>query len=85
MFDKGFLPDIRRILKHVPVKRQTLIFSATMPGEVRHLVEDILCDPVTVQIDYEKLIEIGLPFDLSGRAERQDRPAAGTAWQAGAA
>ncbi len=57
MFDKGFLPDIRKILRHVPVKRQTLIFSATMPGEVRHLVEDILRDPVTVQIDYEKLIK----------------------------
>jgi len=57
MFDKGFLPDIRRILKHVPVKRQTLIFSATMPGEVRHLVEDILSNPVTVQIDYQKLIK----------------------------
>jgi superfamily II DNA/RNA helicase len=55
MFDKGFLPDIRRILKQVPTKRQTLIFSATMPGEVRHLVEDILNRPVTVQIDYEKL------------------------------
>lgn len=57
MFDKGFLPDIRKILKHVPVKRQTLIFSATMPGEVRHLVEDILNNPVKVQIDYEKLIK----------------------------
>ncbi len=55
MFDKGFLPDIRRILKYVPVKRQTLIFSATMPAAVRHLVEDILSNPVTVQIDYEKL------------------------------
>ena len=57
MFDKGFLPDIRRILKHVPAKRQTLIFSATMPGEVRHLVEDILNNPVKVQIDYERLIK----------------------------
>jgi ATP-dependent RNA helicase RhlE len=51
MFDKGFLPDIRRILRAVSSKRQTLVFSATMPGEVRHLVEDILKDPVTVQVD----------------------------------
>ena len=55
MFDKGFLPDIRRILRQVPNQRQTLVFSATMPGEVRRLVEEILAKPVTVQIDYEKL------------------------------
>lgn len=54
MFDKGFLPDIRRILKHVPAKRQSMVFSATMPGEIRHLAEDILTDQVTVQVDYEK-------------------------------
>ena len=54
MFDKGFLPDIRRILKHVPKKRQSMVFSATMPGEIRHLAEDILSDHVTVQVDHEK-------------------------------
>ncbi|MDQ3171095.1 MAG: DEAD/DEAH box helicase, partial [Acidobacteriota bacterium] len=32
MLDMGFLPDIRRVLKHIPAKRQTLFFSATMPG-----------------------------------------------------
>ncbi len=37
MFDMGFLPDIRRILKHVPAKRQTLLFSATMPPDIRTL------------------------------------------------
>jgi ATP-dependent RNA helicase RhlE len=50
MCDMGFLPDIRRILKHVPAKRQTLFFSATMPDEIRALAGDILADPVTVQI-----------------------------------
>jgi len=54
MFDKGFLPDIRRILKHVPKKRQSMVFSATMPGEIRHLAEDILSDHQTVQVDHEK-------------------------------
>ncbi|NOQ45073.1 MAG: DEAD/DEAH box helicase [Desulfobulbaceae bacterium] len=54
MFDKGFLPDIRRILKHVPRKRQSMVFSATMPGEIRHLVENILSEHVTVQVDHEK-------------------------------
>ncbi len=54
MFDQGFLPDIRRILKHVPQKRQSMVFSATMPGPIRHLVEDVLSGHVTVQVDYEK-------------------------------
>ena len=54
MFDQGFLPDIRRILKHVPQKRQSMVFSATMPSAIRHLVEDVLSNHVTVQVDYEK-------------------------------
>ncbi len=52
MFDKGFLPDIRRIIKQLPRDRQTLVFSATMPREIRHLAEDILRNPVTVQINH---------------------------------
>ena len=50
MFDMGFLPDIRRILSSVPKKRQTLLFSATMPPEIRRLAGDILHDPITVQV-----------------------------------
>ena len=51
MFDMGFFPDIRRILTHVPQKnRQTLLFSATMPKEIRRLANDVLQDPITVQI-----------------------------------
>ena len=51
MFDMGFLPDIRRILVHVTHKnRQTLLFSATMPKEIRKLANDILQEPVTVEI-----------------------------------
>ena len=50
MCDMGFLPDIRRIIKLLPKKRQTLFFSATMPQDIRRLVSDILNDPVTVQI-----------------------------------
>ena len=57
MFDKGFLPDIRRILRQVPKKRQTLVFSATMPAEIRHLAEDILTDPVTVQINPTRSVD----------------------------
>ena len=49
MFDMGFLPDIRRILKQLPAKRQTLLFSATMPNEVHSLARDILKDPITIK------------------------------------
>lgn len=51
MFDMGFLPDIRRILKHLPARRQTMLFSATMPQEIRGLAREILRDPATVQVD----------------------------------
>jgi ATP-dependent RNA helicase RhlE len=54
MFDKGFLPDIKRILKGLPEKRQNLIFSATMPPEIRNLVDCILHQPVIVQINHTK-------------------------------
>ena len=50
MFDMGFLPDIRKIVKLLPTKRQTLLFSATMPDDIRKLAKDILHDPVTVRI-----------------------------------
>lgn len=52
MFDMGFLPNIRKILQQLPAKRQTLLFSATMPNDVRQLAHDILHDPVTVQIGH---------------------------------
>jgi ATP-dependent RNA helicase RhlE len=52
MFDMGFLPDLRRILKHLPARRQNLLFSATMPREIRHLAEEILNNPVRIQIDH---------------------------------
>jgi ATP-dependent RNA helicase RhlE len=51
MCDMGFLPDIRRILTHLPKRRQTLFFAATMPDEIRVLSNDILNDPTTVQVD----------------------------------
>lgn len=50
MCDMGFLPDIRRILKQLPEKRQTLFFSATMPDDTRELADTILKNPATVQI-----------------------------------
>lgn len=70
MMDMGFLPDIRRIIKLVPPKRQTLFFSATMPKEIRNLANTILNNPATVQIGIiapAKTVSHALypvPFDL---------------------
>ena len=50
MFDMGFLPDIRSILRCLTNQRQTLLFSATMPDDIRRLVHDVMHNPVTVQI-----------------------------------
>ncbi|MCJ7695492.1 MAG: DEAD/DEAH box helicase [Anaerolineaceae bacterium] len=50
MCDMGFLPDIRRIIKHLPTKRQTLFFAATMQDDIRRLADSILHKPETVQI-----------------------------------
>lgn len=52
MFDMGFLPDIRKILKCLLKPRQTLLFSATMPEDIRRLVKEILHNPITVQIGH---------------------------------
>ncbi|NLW81967.1 MAG: DEAD/DEAH box helicase [Desulfovibrionales bacterium] len=50
MFDMGFLPDVRRIMAELPHKRQNLLFSATMPPEIRKMADQILKDPVVVQV-----------------------------------
>ncbi len=51
MFDMGFLPDVRSILRCILHQHQKLLFSATMPAGIRRLAREILHDPVTVQID----------------------------------
>jgi ATP-dependent RNA helicase RhlE len=50
MLDMGFWPDVRKILAALPAVRQTLLFSATMPGEVLKLTEEFLRDPKLVQV-----------------------------------
>jgi len=50
MFDMGFLPDLRRILKALPPKRQNLLFSATMPKEIRSLADGLLQNPQVVEL-----------------------------------
>ena len=51
MFDMGFFPDIRKILKALPSQRQNLLFSATMPQEIKRLAGEVLNNPLTIQAD----------------------------------
>lgn len=51
MLDMGFLHDVKKIISKLPVTRQTLLFSATMPQEVTRLVDTILKNPVRIEVD----------------------------------
>ncbi len=50
MLDMGFIPDIEKICKLLPPRRQTLFFSATMPPEITRLVQQFLKDPVRIEV-----------------------------------
>ncbi|HET6612035.1 MAG TPA: DEAD/DEAH box helicase [Kofleriaceae bacterium] len=50
MLDMGFLPDVKRVIAKIPAARQTLLFSATMPPDIRSLADSLLSDPVRVAV-----------------------------------
>ncbi len=54
MLDMGFLPDIRRVLRHLPTKRQTLFFSATMPAPIAELAREMLHNPATINLERQR-------------------------------
>jgi len=60
MLDMGFLPDIRRVLRHLPARRQTLFFSATMPPPIVELARDMLKAPVTVNLERKAAPAVGI-------------------------
>ena len=60
MLDMGFLPDIRRILRHIPSKRQTLFFSATMPAPIAVLTREILRDPAMINLQRQSAPAVGI-------------------------
>ncbi|HET7040859.1 MAG TPA: DEAD/DEAH box helicase, partial [Gemmatimonadales bacterium] len=87
MLDMGFLPEIRKILRHVPAKRQTLFFSATMPTEIAKLSKEMLRDPVLFNVERQSAPAVGITqaiypvsrelkgqlfFELLKRGEIQD-------------
>jgi ATP-dependent RNA helicase RhlE len=51
MLDMGFLPDIKRVLKHLPPRKQTLFFSATMPAPIAALAHELLKSPATINLE----------------------------------
>jgi ATP-dependent RNA helicase RhlE len=85
MLDMGFLPDIKKIIRHIPGSRQTMLFSATMPGGIRKLASDILQAPVTVEVDHtapvntvahalysvDQHLKIGLLLKLLGNTDTE--------------
>jgi ATP-dependent RNA helicase RhlE len=60
MLDMGFLPDIRRLLKYLPAKRQTLFFSATMPGPIVELTRELLHHPATINLERKSAPAVGI-------------------------
>src|SRR5437868_11174615 len=60
MLDMCFLPDIRRVLKHLPVKRQTLFFSATMPAPIIALTREMLHNPATINLERKAAPAVGI-------------------------
>ncbi len=60
MLDMGFLPDIKKIISMLPPKRQNLVFSATMPNEILKLVNEILANPVTIQVGQRSSAAVGI-------------------------
>jgi ATP-dependent RNA helicase RhlE len=60
MLDMGFLPDIRKVLRHIPARRQTLFFSATLPPEIVRLAGELLRHPVTLNIERKSAPAVGI-------------------------
>jgi ATP-dependent RNA helicase RhlE len=60
MLDMGFLPEIRKILRHLPARRQTLFFSATMPPPILALTRDMLHNPVTINLERRAAPAVGI-------------------------
>jgi ATP-dependent RNA helicase RhlE len=60
MLDMGFLPDIKRILRHIPARRQTLFFSATMPPPIGALASEMLKKPATINVQRQSAPPSGI-------------------------
>ncbi len=73
MLDMGFIHDVKKIINYTPVKRQTLLFSATMPNEIKRLASEFLKNPVTIKINSkeataDKIIQSAYLVDKGNKA-----------------
>jgi ATP-dependent RNA helicase RhlE len=74
MLDMGFIPEVRKIVGHIPAKRQTLLFSATFSDDVRRLAGEFLTDPETVEVAArnsiaDNLTQVLYPVDQARKAD----------------
>src|SRR5438552_8351683 len=60
MLDMGFLPDIRRIMKMLPARRQTMLFSATLPPAITALARELPRDPATIDVERPSAPAVGI-------------------------
>jgi len=60
MLDMGFLPQIRRVLRHIPARRQTLFFSATIPAPIATLSSEMLRDPARINLARQAAPAVGI-------------------------
>ena len=82
MMDMGFWPDVQRIMSSMPPDRQTLLFSATLPGEILRMATEMLRAPKFVQVGHPRRGQDHPPRTAGRRKPRQDR-LAGQVHQAG--
>jgi ATP-dependent RNA helicase RhlE len=73
MLDMGFLPDVRRIVELIPEKRQTLMFSATMPDEIRKLANKVLNNPQVADVGHSSVVST-IEHELYPVTQRQKTP-----------
>ena len=73
MFDMGFMPDVRRIIDCLPEDRQTLLFSATMPKEIRRLADAVLHKPKVVDVGHSSIVST-IEHELYPVSQKQKMP-----------
>src|SRR6266498_2764605 len=74
MLDMGFLPDIRRVLRHLPKPRQTMLFSATMPAPIVELAREMLSTPATLNIERQAAPATGITHAVYSVPQTQKSP-----------
>jgi ATP-dependent RNA helicase RhlE len=71
MLDMGFLPDLKRIVARLPARKQTLLFSATMPPVIGQLAQEMLREPVTIHVGQRRAPAVGITQAAYPVAEHQ--------------